>query len=162
MVTLAADSEAKHRDEYALNKALRAKLRASKKEDAALDKRRQELGLAEGVKLLPEHQGDAEGATLAMFAGGEGRFVANWQGKRQRILSQSIFDNAGGGAGGSGDVRGSRNGGSDVELGVLSKAAAAAAAKTKMLQRAAPGGRVQQQRGKTLLQKAAQQARQRG
>jgi hypothetical protein len=39
LVRLAVDSNAKHKDEFALNKQLRAKLRASKKVDAHLDKK---------------------------------------------------------------------------------------------------------------------------
>ena len=39
LVQLAVEANAKHKDEFALNKQLRAKLRASKKVDAQLDKK---------------------------------------------------------------------------------------------------------------------------
>lgn len=39
LLSLAEESELKHKDDYKLNKALRAKLRAAKKEDAKLDER---------------------------------------------------------------------------------------------------------------------------
>ncbi|KIZ00829.1 Coiled-coil domain-containing protein [Monoraphidium neglectum] len=137
LAALAADREEK-RDGYALNKRLRAQLRASKKEDAALDDRRKQLGLADSITLLPESQDDAQEAALALFAADDGsKFRSSWQGKRRKIMTEGIMPAGGGGGGaaaGSGRGGGGRGGGGRRGGGrgvgpVLSPAAQALAAR---------------------------------
>ncbi|KAI8464331.1 MAG: hypothetical protein J3K34DRAFT_474422 [Monoraphidium minutum] len=145
LAALAAEREGK-RDGYCLNKALRAALRASKKEDAALDARRRELGLSEAVPLLPESKDDASEAALALFAADDRpKFQAGWEAKRRKIMTQGIMvppansmpppANKGGGGGGGGArggaaaVRGSGRGGGGGGAPKLSPAARALAAR---------------------------------
>jgi hypothetical protein len=64
--------------------------------------RRKALGLPEEVRLLPETEADREAAQLVLFANQEQKFSSNWKGKRQRIMTQSIFEGQGGAAGGAG------------------------------------------------------------
>ncbi|GFH25189.1 RibD_C domain-containing protein [Haematococcus lacustris] len=65
---LLEDAQAKHADPYAVNRVLRAKLRAVKQEEAALDAEHKALNLAEEVRLLPSSEADATAASLAFFA----------------------------------------------------------------------------------------------
>jgi hypothetical protein len=64
--------------------------------------RRKALGLPEEVRLLPDTEADREAAQLVLFANQEQKFSSNWKGKRQRIMTQSIFEGQGGAAGGGG------------------------------------------------------------
>eukprot|EP00877_Chromochloris_zofingiensis_P001314 jgi/Chrzof1/11183/Cz05g27070.t1 len=93
LLSLAEESELKHKDDYKLNKALRAKLRAAKKEDAKLDERRKSLGLPEHVKLLPAAESDAAQAKLAFYAD-DHKFQANWKNKRRKVMTESIFSSS--------------------------------------------------------------------
>lgn len=71
-----------------LNKQLKRRLRDEKKADAALDCRRQALGLPDHIKLLPETHADAAKAAAAC----PGRVVAKSQHERRKsILRQDIF-----------------------------------------------------------------------
>lgn len=109
---LAADRDNK-RDGYALNKQLRAALRASKKEDAALDARRAAIGLPESVPLLPESRADAREAALTLFAADDGaKYEDGWRAKRRRIMGESIMAAASSGGGGGGGGRGASGSGS--------------------------------------------------
>ncbi|KAF5831661.1 hypothetical protein DUNSADRAFT_12765 [Dunaliella salina] len=119
------DSDAKHADPYAANRILRAKLRAVKSGDRALEKRRKQLGLGPDVELLPDAEEDAQGAALAFFAHGRSDEAAKKQHEAQResILKQSIFSSphridskhnsssaAAGGRGSNSSSSGSRSG----------------------------------------------------
>lgn len=95
LIELKDACDEKHKDNYSLNKALRAQLRASKKEDAKLDARRQSLGLPETVKLLPETEEDLQQARLSLFATNDSRFGATQRRERHAILTQSIFHSTG-------------------------------------------------------------------
>ena len=53
--------------------------------------RREELGLPEHVKLLPESTVDKQTARLVRFQTQEQRFQHNWQNKRRKVLTESIF-----------------------------------------------------------------------
>ncbi|PNW86325.1 hypothetical protein CHLRE_02g082050v5 [Chlamydomonas reinhardtii] len=85
-------------DPYALNKALRASLRADKRAAAAADAERRALGLHESVRLLPASEGDAIAAQTA-FLTSSARAEAGAEAKRKRILEQDIFSSGRGGGG---------------------------------------------------------------
>lgn len=89
VAALRAASEARHRDDYARNKAARAQMRGVRKEEQAADARRRQLNLPEHVRLLPEAPGDALRASAVHF--GEQRFDANWRKARRGIAGQGIF-----------------------------------------------------------------------
>lgn len=92
LADLAEEQELKHWDSYGTNKALRAALRAAKKEDAALEGERRQLGLPEGLRLLPASEEDGEAAAIALnVSHGDDRFRRNWQSSRKVIMQQSIF-----------------------------------------------------------------------
>jgi coiled-coil domain-containing protein 130 len=72
--------------------------------------RRDELGLAPSVKLLPASDADAREAAAALFASDDRpRFDAAWSAKRRRILSESIIPGGGGGQAGGGGGAGGTN-----------------------------------------------------
>lgn len=113
LVALATDREAK-RDGYALNKQLRAALRASKKEDKRLDEERKQLRLADSVTLLPESDEDARQASLALFSADDRpKYDSSWRNKRRKIMTESIMPRVGAASGtGSGRANSSGGGGS--------------------------------------------------
>eukprot|EP00879_Flechtneria_rotunda_P004471 GHRR01004725.1.p1 GENE.GHRR01004725.1~~GHRR01004725.1.p1 ORF type:complete len:306 (+),score=96.21 GHRR01004725.1:283-1200(+) len=92
LAVLAAESQERNLNGYSLNKQLRAVLRQSKTADAKVDARRQALGLPEHVKLLPESQADKQAAELAVFQQSGAKFQHNWQHKRRKIMTESIFE----------------------------------------------------------------------
>eukprot|EP00878_Enallax_costatus_P017339 GHUV01018211.1.p1 GENE.GHUV01018211.1~~GHUV01018211.1.p1 ORF type:complete len:329 (+),score=119.30 GHUV01018211.1:768-1754(+) len=96
---LAEESQQRNQDSYALNKQLRAAMRQSKKETAKLNAKRQALGLPEHIQLLPEAAADQQAAQLALFQQRDSKFQHNWQDKRRKVMTDSIFP------GGSGDAR---------------------------------------------------------
>ncbi|KAF8073093.1 NPF8.3 [Scenedesmus sp. PABB004] len=90
LVSLARESEARGADPYALNKQLRAAMRASKKASAAAADKRKAHGLAQHVPLLPASRSDAAVAQ-AVMQHSDAKFTANWQDKRRKIMTESIF-----------------------------------------------------------------------
>mmetsp|Transcript_31132 Transcript_31132/g.69199 ORF Transcript_31132/g.69199 Transcript_31132/m.69199 type:complete len:447 (-) Transcript_31132:278-1618(-) len=112
--------ESTSRDDYQVNKLLRAQLREARKQDAALEERRKTLNLHESVRLLPASESDEAVAALAFYNHEMKSDNTNAAGKlRQGILGQSIFSSkatAGAAAG---------NRGSPAGLGPSSQAAAA-------------------------------------
>ena len=78
----------RRRDDYGLNKQLRRRLRATRKEDEARDERRRQLGLPEHVKLLPASQGDELHAAAQTYGGD---FSGTWRRSRRQIAKESIF-----------------------------------------------------------------------
>lgn len=85
-----SSQDIRHHDPYSINKALRARLRNLKAEDAALDAQRDALGLSKGVKLLAHNEFDAGDAALAFFKN-DAAAQRSKQRQRQDIMSQSIF-----------------------------------------------------------------------
>ncbi|GLI59751.1 hypothetical protein VaNZ11_001701 [Volvox africanus] len=85
--------DARAADPYSLNRAMRAALRSEKHAAAALDARRSELGLPEGVPLLAQSEGDVLAAQLA-FLTSSARAAASAEAARKRILEQDIFTSA--------------------------------------------------------------------
>lgn len=67
LVALRLDSEDKHKNDYAANKALRRRLRGVRKEAKALDAHRQALGVHPSVRLLPSSEEDALLASATQF-----------------------------------------------------------------------------------------------
>ncbi|MEW5297728.1 MAG: hypothetical protein WDW38_006908 [Sanguina aurantia] len=90
LAALVDAQDVRHHDPYSINKALRARLRNLKAEDAALERQRDALGLARGVKLLPHNDADAGDAALAFFKNDAAAQRAK-QRQRQDIMGQSIF-----------------------------------------------------------------------
>ncbi|KAI5678680.1 hypothetical protein M9H77_09630 [Catharanthus roseus] len=86
LVRLQRVSDARHSDDYALNKALRAKLRSQKKRVAEEEAASKKMGL--GIRLLPPSQEDAVAAGRVKFAQ---KFDRNRREKRASINSASIF-----------------------------------------------------------------------
>ncbi|BDA46914.1 Coiled-coil domain-containing protein 130 homolog [Coccomyxa sp. Obi] len=90
LAELLEDSEAKMKDDYTINKALRRQLRSARKEERGRDDHRKRLGLPDQVRLLPESGADAEAAALVSF-GHASAFANSREHKRQAIKSQPIF-----------------------------------------------------------------------
>ena len=97
---LRAESEARHRDDYALNKALRAQMRGARREEQAADARAAQLNLPSHVKLLPEAPGDALRAAAVTY--GSQRFQQNWRKSRRAIAAEGIFSQGSAARGSSG------------------------------------------------------------
>lgn len=55
---LVADSQVKHRDDYAINKELRRRNRGLRKDEAQRDEHRQHLNLPDSITLAPLHEQD--------------------------------------------------------------------------------------------------------
>ena len=64
--------------------------RSARKDDKRRDEQRQQLGLPEAVRLLPESAADAEVAALVPFGSPAG-FANSARHKRQAIRAESIF-----------------------------------------------------------------------
>ncbi|CAL8471533.1 g11075 [Coccomyxa elongata] len=90
LAELLEDSEAKMKDDYTNNKALRRQLRSARKEEKGRDEQRKRLGLPDQVRLLPESGADAEAAALVSF-GDASAFANSREHKRQAIKAQPIF-----------------------------------------------------------------------
>lgn len=86
IVRLQRVSDARHSDDYALNKALRAKLRNQKKRVAEEEAASRKIGLS--VRLLPPSKEDAAIAARVRFAS---KFDRNKDDKRALIKAASIF-----------------------------------------------------------------------
>lgn len=86
LVRLQRVSDARHSDDYALNKALRAQLRGQKKRVAEEETASRKLGL--GIRLLPASEEDAATAARMKFPT---KFDRNRKEKRAVIRSSSIF-----------------------------------------------------------------------
>ncbi|EIE21957.1 DUF572-domain-containing protein [Coccomyxa subellipsoidea C-169] len=96
---LLEDSEAKTKDDYSINKALRRQLRGARKEEKRRDEQRKQLGLPDAVRLLPASGADAEAAALVSF-GDASAFANNRKHRRQAIKDQPIFSGQAAMAGG--------------------------------------------------------------
>jgi hypothetical protein len=80
--------------------------------------RRQELGLADSITLLPESEADAREAALTLFAADDRpKYDAAWAGKRRRIMGESILSPGGGASGGGGGALGGGGGSSSSRGG---------------------------------------------
>ncbi|KAK2997929.1 hypothetical protein RJ639_024800, partial [Escallonia herrerae] len=86
LVRLQQVSDARHSDDYALNKALRARLRSQKKRVAEEEAAARKMGL--GIRLLPASEEDATAAALVKFAP---KHEKNRAEKRALIKTASIF-----------------------------------------------------------------------
>lgn len=86
LVRLQRVSDARHSDDYALNKSLRARLRDQKKRVAEEEANSRKAGL--GIRLLPSSSEDAAAASHVKFAG---KFERNRKDKRALIHASSIF-----------------------------------------------------------------------
>lgn len=86
IVRLQRVSDARHADDYALNKALRAKLRGQKKRVAEEEAACRKMGL--GMRLLPASEEDAASASQVKFSS---KFDRNRKNKLALIKSSSIF-----------------------------------------------------------------------
>jgi len=86
LVRLQRVSDARHSDDYALNKALRAKLRNQKKRVAEEEATAKKMGL--GIRLLPASEEDAAAAKRVKFTS---KFDRNRADKRALIKAGSIF-----------------------------------------------------------------------
>lgn len=86
LVRLQRVSDARHLDDYSLNKSLRAKLRSQKKRVAEEEVAARKMGL--GIRLLPASEEDTAAAKRAKFSS---KFNKNRDEKRALIKSTSIF-----------------------------------------------------------------------
>ncbi|PON87034.1 CWC16 protein [Trema orientale] len=86
LVRLQQFSDARHADDYALNKALRAQLRGQKKRIAAEEVASRKMGL--GIRLLPASKEDSAVAAKVKFSS---KFEKNRKDKRALINAASIF-----------------------------------------------------------------------
>lgn len=86
LVRLQRASDARHADDYAINKALRARLRSQKKRVAEEEHASRKRGL--GIRLLPGSAEDAAAASRVKFSS---KFEENRKLKRALISTSSIF-----------------------------------------------------------------------
>ncbi|GJN19707.1 hypothetical protein PR202_gb07009 [Eleusine coracana subsp. coracana] len=86
LVRLQRLSDSRHSDDYALNRALRDRLRSQKKRVAEEKKSARKMGL--GVRLLPPSAEDAAAAASVKFAS---KFEKSRKDKRAAIKAASIF-----------------------------------------------------------------------
>ncbi|WOG88917.1 hypothetical protein DCAR_0208152 [Daucus carota subsp. sativus] len=86
LVRLQRVSDARHADDYALNKVLRSKLRNQKKRVAEEEAASRKMGL--NFRLLPPSEADTAAASRVKFAT---KFHKNQKEKRALINSSSIF-----------------------------------------------------------------------
>ncbi|KAF5751954.1 hypothetical protein HS088_TW02G00973 [Tripterygium wilfordii] len=91
LVRLQRESDARHSDDYALNKALRAKLRSQKKRVAKEEAASRSKGLA--IRLLPSTEEDVATAAKVKFSS---KFDRNRRDKRALIHAGSIFSESSG------------------------------------------------------------------
>ncbi|XP_054825138.1 uncharacterized protein LOC129322783 [Prosopis cineraria] len=89
LVRLQRLSDARHSDDYALNRSLRAQLRSQKKRVAEEEAASRKRGL--GMRLLPATQEDAATAAKVKFST---KFDKNRRDKRALIKAASIFSEA--------------------------------------------------------------------
>ncbi|KAK1386910.1 coiled-coil domain-containing protein 130-like [Heracleum sosnowskyi] len=88
LVRLQRVSDARHADDYALNKALRSKLRTQKKRVSEEEAASRKMGI--GIRLLPPSEEDTATASRIKFFS---KFHKNQVEKRALIRSSSIFSN---------------------------------------------------------------------
>nr|XP_043606408.1 coiled-coil domain-containing protein 130-like [Erigeron canadensis] len=86
LVRLQRVSDARHLDEYSLNRSLRAKLRGQKRRVAEEEVTARKMGL--GIRLLPASEEDMMAAKRVKFSS---KFTKNRDEKRAIIKSTSIF-----------------------------------------------------------------------
>jgi len=86
LVRLQRVSDARHADDYSLNKALRAQIRGHRKRVAEEEAASRKLGL--GIRLLPKSQEDVAAASNVKF---KSKFEKNRKDKRALIHASSIF-----------------------------------------------------------------------
>ncbi|OAY31252.1 coiled-coil domain-containing protein 130 [Manihot esculenta] len=86
LVRLQRVSDARHSDDYALNKALRSRLRSQKKRVAEEEVASRKMGL--GIRLLPTTKEDSAAAANVKFSS---KFDKNRKDKRALIHATSIF-----------------------------------------------------------------------
>ncbi|CAN1314381.1 Probable splicing factor YJU2B [Linum perenne] len=91
LVRLQRVSDSRHSDDYALNKALRARLRGQKKRVAEEENAARKRGF--GMRLLPSSAEDVAAAAKVKFSG---KFERNRRDKRALINSASIFSESAG------------------------------------------------------------------
>ncbi|KAI3433256.1 uncharacterized protein J3R85_007158 [Psidium guajava] len=90
LVRLQRVSDARHSDDYSLNKALRAQLRSQKKRIAEEETASRKEGL--GIRLLPATEEDTASAAKVKFSS---KFERNRKDKRALINCASIFSTSG-------------------------------------------------------------------
>ncbi|KAA3460731.1 coiled-coil domain-containing protein 130-like protein [Gossypium australe] len=91
LVRLQRVSDARHSDDYALNKALRAKLRSQKKRVFEEESASRKMGLS--IRLLPASEEDGATAAGVKFSS---KFERNRKDKRALIKAASIFPGSSG------------------------------------------------------------------
>ncbi|GMI99946.1 hypothetical protein like AT1G25682 [Hibiscus trionum] len=91
LVRLQRVSDARHSDDYALNKSLRAKLRSQKKRVLEEESASRKMGLS--IRLLPASEEDGAAAAGVKFSS---KFERNRKDKRALIKSASIFPGSSG------------------------------------------------------------------
>ncbi|XP_068642504.1 uncharacterized protein [Aristolochia californica] len=91
LVRLQRVADSRHADDYALNKALRARLRSQKKRVAEEEVAAKKMGL--GIRLLPASEEDSAMAGRVKFAS---KFEKNKRDRRASIHAASIFSEASG------------------------------------------------------------------
>ncbi|KAJ6350876.1 hypothetical protein OIU78_006908 [Salix suchowensis] len=91
LVRLQRVSDARHLDDYALNKALRARMRSHKKRVVEEESTSRKMGL--GIRLLPATEEDAVSAAHVKFSS---KFDKNRKDKRALISAASIFPGSSG------------------------------------------------------------------
>ncbi|XP_071693814.1 uncharacterized protein [Rutidosis leptorrhynchoides] len=89
LVRLQRVSDARHSDDYSLNKSLRARLRGQKKRVAEEEVSARKMGL--GIRLLPASAEDTAAAKRVKFSS---KFDKNRNEKRALIKSTSIFSDS--------------------------------------------------------------------
>ncbi|GAB2234180.1 hypothetical protein Droror1_Dr00003418 [Drosera rotundifolia] len=89
LVRLQRASDARHADDYAINKALRARLRNQKKRVAEEELASKKMGLS--IRLLPASEEDTAVAARTKF---HHKFETNRKDKRALIKAGSIFSNS--------------------------------------------------------------------
>eukprot|EP00803_Ostreobium_quekettii_P004260 evm.model.scf_468.13 EVM.evm.TU.scf_468.13 scf_468:73223-76768(+) len=90
LAALREETTMKSRHDADLNRLIRRQHREERKQEAERDRRRQELGLPDNIRLLelsPEDQEEAEKQTF----GGATKAAGNWRNNRRTVLGSSIF-----------------------------------------------------------------------
>ena len=91
IVTLQEESSWRFRSDADNNRDLRKAMRSARGEEAARERRREQLGLPEHVTLAPETRVDRLRAAAVDFGAGGYKHKQAWKQDRKRIASSSIF-----------------------------------------------------------------------
>ena len=91
ITALQQDSAARFKGDADNNRELRRAMRGARREEEALEVRREQLGLPDHVKLVPEVYSDRLRAAAVDFGGGSFKHTQAWKHGRRQIASSTIF-----------------------------------------------------------------------